>query len=125
MAQNWQRSIRVNKGRWYISRDPTIILLSCPAIWDNRTITVTLYCKRVKQFIFSFYCNSHLDKKMLKKLMMVGYTDEKIGRLFLEEKEHDFMRRIHTRDFYGGRTIMRNITDHVNQTRRMIMLLSK
>ena len=56
---------------------------------------------------------------------MVDYTKKTMGRIYLEEKEHNFTFRIHTRDFYGGRTIMTNIVDHVNQTRRMIMLLSK
>ena len=62
---------------------------------------------------------------MLKKLFMVGYDNKTMGRPYLEEKENDFMLRIHTRDFYGGRTIIRNITDHIKQTRRMILLLSK
>ncbi len=56
----------------------------------------------------------------MQKLFMVGET------LSLQlEEVHDFSLVLHERDFPGGVTIMANIISAVQQSRRMIMVLTK
>ncbi len=64
--------------------------------------------------------SSELDREIVKKVLMVTNTSTP----YLEA-EYGFSLILHERDFPGGVTIMSNIINAVESTRRMIMLLSK
>ena len=70
--------------------------------------------------LFSCTKLSHTDRAMMKKLMMVDGTLTP----YLEA-EFGFGLILHERDFLGGVTIMSNVINAVECTRRMIMIISK
>ena len=71
--------------------------------------------------MFHFPNNSHHDREMMLNLFMTAGTLTP----YLEEKSYKFKMVLHERDFLGGRTIMSGIVDAINNSRRMIMVLSK
>ncbi len=78
-------------------------------------ISVERGMQKSNLFLFSY-----LDRKIMKKLIMVGNTMDP----YLEQ-EHGLSLILHERDFPGGVTIMANIIRAVERSRKMIMLLSK
>ena len=70
--------------------------------------------------IFIFPLTSHYDRAIMTKLLMMEDTLTP----YLEE-EYGFSLILHERDFPGGVTIMANIINAVEKTRRMIMILTK
>ncbi len=70
--------------------------------------------------MYIFFIISHNDRDMVKTLFMIGESLTP----YLEE-DHEFSLILHERDFPGGVTIMSNIINAVDSTRRTIMVLSK
>ncbi len=67
----------------------------------------------------NIYCR-HTDNALMKSLFMI----EGSLKPYLEE-EFDFSLILHERDFPGGVTIISNIINAVESSRRMIMLLTR
>ena len=51
--------------------------------------------------------------------------NKKMGWRFDMEKEDGFKLMLHERDFVAGATIRKNIMDGIEQSRRMIVILSR
>ena len=69
------------------------------------------------------YTFSHEDRKWVTEVFMKN--KKKRSRRFDLEKEYGFPLSIHDRDWIAGRTIRANIMDSVEESRRVIFILSK
>ena len=69
---------------------------------------------------------SHLDFHWVREVFMSSTVGKKkMGWKFDMEKEDGFKLMLHERDFIAGTTIRRNIAMGIEQSRRMIVILSR
>ena len=74
----------------------------------------------VQYSIFVIYSFSENDTEIMFKLLML-----EDGLTPILERVHGFQLILHQRDFMPGRPILTNIAEAIQQSRRMIMLLSR
>ena len=103
-------------GRNYGKLQLTLKSASIPVL----CIVLFIYMYYFVNVILHF---SHEDFALLKEIMMIDREDEKIE--FFLESEHGFQLCLHQRNFPGGRSILKNVTNAILGSRRVILLLSR